>query len=42
METRLVIAYALIVFMIAMGVLGGVIFSKRRNKARRRDSGKAG
>lgn len=39
METRLIIAYTLIALMIAMGILGGVILSKRRDKARRRNSG---
>jgi hypothetical protein len=40
METRLIIAYSLIAIMVALAFVGGVIWSKKRDKSRQRYSGR--
>jgi hypothetical protein len=40
METRLIIAYALIAAMVGMAIFGGTLWQKKRLKARSRDAGK--
>jgi hypothetical protein len=39
METRLIIAYALIAIMIALAIFGGIKLSQKKNRTQRRDSG---
>jgi hypothetical protein len=41
METRLIIAYSLIAIMIGLAVLGAVTITRKRSKARRRNSGRS-
>ncbi len=40
METRLIIAYALIAVMVGIIIFGGTLWQKKRLKARSRDAGK--
>lgn len=39
METRLIIAYSLIALMIGLAIFGGMMMLRKREKARRRNSG---
>lgn len=39
METRLIIAYALILIMVALAVFGGIKLSQKKSRSQRRDSG---
>ena len=39
METRLVIAYALIFIMVALAVFGAIKLSQKKSRSQRRDSG---
>ena len=40
METRLIIAYALIAIMVGIAIFGATLWQKRRVKSRSRDEGK--
>ncbi len=41
-ETRLIIAYSLIAMMAAIAIFGGIMLSRKREKARDRDAGRGG
>lgn len=40
METRIIIAYSLIAIMALLVIVGAIMLSKKRDKAKRRDSGR--
>ena len=39
METRLIIAYSLIIIMVALAIFGGIKLSQKKGRTQRRDSG---
>ena len=39
METRLIIAYTLIIIMVALAIFGGIKLSQKKGRTQRRDSG---